>query len=137
MFGRKGGRRSLRGGTPRIYADHRTSNAIIFRRHLAGLRQRYGIVDRIAADYAAGTAAAYASWHLVTGLLVATEQLRATGKGRRPSSQAVERLRRRQGLEWKKYESALKRLEELTAKNRKPKSLAEELDRQAGSGEPR
>lgn len=127
MAPRKPGRRGLRHGTPRLYVDHRTSNAIIWRRHFLALRKRFGIVEKIALDFAAGTAAAYASWHAVTAELGATEQRRAIGKGRRPSGQAIERLRRRQGLEWNKYESALRRLEELTAANRKPRTLADEL----------
>jgi len=122
-----GGKRPLKGGLPRLFADCRSVPARACRRHYDGLRQRYELTDRVTLDFAAGVASAYGSWRAVTAQLTATERLRVTGKGRRPSAQAVERLRRRQGLEWSKYESALRPLEELASASRKAPTNAREL----------
>ena len=54
-------------------------------------------------------------------------------RGADPRNGQVERLARRVGLDDGSYQAALDKLRDLTAGNRKPVSLAEELRRRAGA----
>jgi hypothetical protein len=120
-------KRRLRSGVPRMYPDHNRRTARVYAAHYKALRLKYGLLDQLARDFAAGVAQAFASWRTVTDELTAVEAARSTGKGRRPSTHAIERLRRRQGLEWGKYESGLRRLEELSPERRRAPANGAEL----------
>jgi hypothetical protein len=108
--------RYLGAGVPRLYRDHRTRQAREYGACFADLEAAYDLAAPLARRYAVGVADAYVRWRCATRGLDEAAQLRATGRGRRPSDRAVERLRRRQGLEWSKYEAALRRLDEIAGK---------------------
>ena len=119
-------RKYIGAGVPRLYRDHRTRQARKYGACFADLDATYDLRAPLARQHAVGVADAYVRWCSVTELLDDAESARANGRGRRPSAQGVERLRRRQGLEWSKYEGALRRLEEIAGK-RKPLDLARAL----------
>jgi hypothetical protein len=120
---------------PRLYPDNRSRLARECVAHFQALGQQFDLSSALARDFAAGVADAWASWRAIKRQLAALEAKRDRGRGRCPSTHAVERLRRREGLQWAKYESALARLRELaTAARRRPISGADLLAMQREAG---
>jgi hypothetical protein len=104
-----------RTGQVRIYRDHRSSEAIAYRRHLAALSTEYDLTSPVAKILAGQAAAAYVVWTEAS-----VELSRA--KAGRPTARQVERLRRRLALQAKSYEQALCRLHEFTGAAQMPAS---------------
>src|SRR5262245_59395271 len=113
-------RKRLSNGILALYPDNRVRKARRYVEHYTALGHRFDLTDALVRDFAAATADAWASWRAIKAELEAVEGKRERGRGRRPNRQAVERLRRREGLQWQKYEGSLRRLEELAIASRKP-----------------
>jgi hypothetical protein len=111
------GRRSLRYGAPRQFGDHAGYSSRWYSEHFKALKTRLGPFDGISLQYAGATAVLWVTFKHDTRALEEAQRQRAKGKGRRPSASAIARLEKRQGLAWQSYDSALRRLEELTRKN--------------------
>ncbi len=110
-------RSPLVSGMERVYPDHRRGEARECSGHFQDLAQRFDLSDALARRLAIGASVAWASWRRVTRELHQVQAARENGRGRRPSAQAVERLRRRQALQWSSYDAALKRLGEAARGN--------------------
>jgi len=102
----------------RMFLDGRAPVAVAFRREFRALEQRLGPFDDVTAQHAAGVVTFALEFQSNTADLQRLQEARARGRGRRPTAAAVERMRRRQGLSWGSYESALRRLEELAPHRR-------------------
>jgi len=112
--------RALRSGAPRLLGNHGGAAGKWFDTHYRALLARLGPFDAMTRDYAGAAAALWVQFREATAAVKAAQEARANGKGRRPSTAAVERLRRRQGLSWQSYDQAVKRLEELSARRAAP-----------------
>ena len=108
--------RALRGGLPRMFANHLNARGGWYREHYRALAERHGPFDKVSREYAGAVAALWCEYKGDTLALECAEQLRQDGKGRRPSSQAIARLKKRAALSWGSYDASLRRLEELTAR---------------------
>lgn len=97
----------------RMFSDCRSTEAYAFRRELRAIEKRLGPFDDVTLQYAAGVAVFGLDFQAVSAAVRQAQGKRARGKGRRPAAAAVERLKRRQGLSWQTYDSAMRRLEEL------------------------
>jgi hypothetical protein len=102
------------------------------RAHFHALKAKLGPFDAVTRAYAQAATAMWWSFAQATMELGDLEAKRRTGRGRRPSVQAVERLRKRQGVAFQSYDAALKRLEELAVSHRTP-TLAEAIRRRPGA----
>ena len=109
-----------------MFKSHGGARGRWFREQFGALEARFGLFDSVARHYAAGVAVLWCDFRQDTLALEEAENARRKGRGRRPSTQAVARLKRRQGLSWGSYDSALRRLEELmvTRGTRRPDPLA-------------
>jgi transposase InsO family protein len=76
-----------------------------------------GAIRRAYPGYAQAVTAMWWSFAPATMELAELEAERRPGRGRRPSVQASERLRKRQGVAFQSYDAALARLDELAAGN--------------------
>jgi hypothetical protein len=101
------------------------------RAHWRSLKAKYGPFDGPTRAYAEAVTAMWWSFAQATMELGELEGKRRNGRGRRPSVQAVERLRKRQGVAFQSYDAALRRLEEL-AGSRKAPTIAEVIRQQQG-----
>lgn len=108
--------RSLRHGLPRMFRSHKGHKGHWFREHYRALETRLGAFDPVCRDYAGGVAALWCEYRSDTFALEQAETARLEGKGRRPSNQAIARLKKRAALSWGSYDAALRRLEDLMAK---------------------
>jgi hypothetical protein len=116
----------LRHGVPAFYRDNRTKKARRYVRHFRTLQAEFTLSSPLALTYAAAVADTWVKWEGIRIELEDLEHKRTTGRGRRPNASAIERLRRRAGLEWKAYEGALGRLASLAGKSdHKPTSGAD------------
>lgn len=119
-------RKMLRHGVPAFYRDNRTKKARRYVRHFRALQAEFTLSSPLALTYAAAVADTWVKWEGIRIELEDLEYKRTTGRGRRPNASAIERLRRRAGLEWKAYEGALGRLASLAGKSdHKPTSGAD------------
>lgn len=114
---RRGGRRPLRSGAPRMFTTHAGRAARWYGQHFAALAQRFGPFDQLTEAYAAGAAAFYTTFRQDTQTLHQAQEARQKGHGRRPSATAIARLEKRQGLSWQSYNNALTRLEAMVTKS--------------------
>jgi hypothetical protein len=73
-------------------------------------------LDSVTLAYAQAVVAMWWSFAQSTMELAELEAKRRAGRGRRPSVQAIERLRKRQGVAFQSYDAALRRLEELAGR---------------------
>jgi hypothetical protein len=127
----------IRSRIKRLLGDYRSADARLAKEHRRALEAHFGPLSPLAADYAEivsvlRTRLAW-SFQATTGARTQRER----GRGRRPGLVAVERCLRREGLQFGSYDQALRRLEELCARNsrRQPSSGAELLARvRAGGG---
>jgi hypothetical protein len=103
------------------------------RAHWRSLKAKYGPFDGPTRAYAEAVTAMWWSFTQATMDLAELEAKRRQGRGRRPSVQAIERLRKRQGVAFQSYDAALRRLEELAA-TRKTPGLAEVIRQRHGGG---
>jgi hypothetical protein len=95
----------------RLYPDGRSASACAFRRDYAALDRRLGPFDGVA-NFATGVIVLGLEFQDATRELKTAQEARQRKKGRRPSEQAIERRKRRQGLAWQSYAQALRELEE-------------------------
>ena len=102
-----------------LFPDCRSAEASRFRREFRAVEKRLGPFDAVALHYAAGTVVFGIEFQTATAAVQRAQDARTNGKGRRPTAAAVERLKRRQGLSWQSYDSAMRRLEELTRTNKR------------------
>ena len=107
--------RALRGGAPRMLGRHDGAAGRWYHAHYRALAQQLGPFDDVTRAYAGSTAALFVTFKRDTEALVDAERARHAGKGRRPSNQAIARLKKRQGLSWGSYDAALRRLQEMAA----------------------
>jgi len=96
------------------FGDGRGTNAVAFRRDYQALARRVGPFDESLVRFAAGVVILAIEFETVTAELRTAQAKRATGKGRKPSTARITSLRKRHGLAWASYDSALRRLQELT-----------------------
>lgn len=94
---------------------------------LEGLKAKYGPFDSVTRSYAQAATAMWWSFAQATDELRQAEEKRRSGKGRRPSAQAVERLRKRQGVAFNTWDQALTRLEQLASRARRTPETPAEL----------
>lgn len=87
------------------------------RAHWRSLKAKYGPFDGPTRAYAQAVTAMWWSFAQATMELAELEAKRRTGRGRRPSVQAIERLRKRQGVAFQSYDAALARLEAFAGRN--------------------
>lgn len=128
MTRRRGGRRPLKGGAPRMLGKHHGAQGRAYRRAWDALALELGPFDRPLLRLEAGrVAAAWVNVEIATATLAEARRRRDAGRGRRPSAQAVERMARRQGLADGSYIAALDKLRDMTARNGHPKDLASRL----------
>ena len=113
--------RALRGGAPRMFGNHHGAAGKWYSQHYAALLKQLGPFDGVTRAYAGAAAALWVTFKQDTQALIDAERARRQGRGRRPSTQAIARLKKRQGLSWGSYDAALRRLEVLAAQ-RKPQS---------------
>ncbi len=114
-----GGRRRLRSGLRPWLPDHRTAAGVAFRRYVRAALEILGLDAlngservRLAVEQYARAGVAFDQASRAWADLVAQ---RETGRGRRPSAQAVERAARRMGLADQTLKDAAARLEALRA----------------------
>jgi len=112
--------RALRSGAPRLYGRHDGARGRAFHVQFKALEARYGPFDPLTRQYAAGAAVQWAEFQASSRDLQAAELARATGRGRRPSAALIARLKRRQGLAWGSYDQAVRRVEELAVRTKRP-----------------
>src|SRR5438093_12648356 len=117
--------RALAGGLPRMFQRHSGVKGHWFRSHFRALEQRLGPFDPVTRQYAGAAAVLWCEFRRDTLALEEAEAARREGKGRRPSTSAIARLKKRAALTWGSYDAALRRLEELAAKTRPRASFAE------------
>jgi hypothetical protein len=106
-----GQRRRLKGGAPRLLGNHGGAEGAAYRRAYDALEEEYGPFSALGRLEAGRVAVAYVQLQATTRALVAEQQKRRRGKGRRPNAQQIERLARRQGLADNSYAQALARLQ--------------------------
>ena len=124
-------RRRLR----RLFLRHTPAERRLLRAHYRALDERYGPFDAVTKAYALAETAMWWGFELATAAVMEGEQKRREGKRRRPAAQAVERLRKRQGLAYGSFDQALRRLEELARPTRKAASPADVMRKlRAGAG---
>lgn len=120
--------RALRGGLPRMFKHHSGVRGGWFRQHYRALDHRLGPFDQVGREYAGAVAALWCEFRGDTLALEAAVEARQSGQGRRPSTQAIARLKKRAGLSWGSYDAALSRLEALAKTPRRgARSLAERM----------
>src|SRR5437870_11707474 len=107
--------RRLRGDAPRMFARHDRAAAQWYGRHFRELADKLGPFDSVTRTYAGAVAALWVTFRRDTITLEDAQRARQAGRGRRPSTSAIIRLEKRQGLSWGSYDAALRRLEELSA----------------------
>lgn len=109
--------RPLAGNIPRMFRRHRGPRGYWFRAHYRALEGKHGPFDPVTREYAGAVAAWWVEFRGDELALEEADHARREGKGRRPSTSAIARLKKRAGLSWGSYDAALKRLEELTKRN--------------------
>jgi hypothetical protein len=117
-------------GVPRMFRSHAGAKGRWFREHYRALDARLGPFDSVCREYAAGTCVMLCEFKTDTLALEAAEHARRDGHGRRPSTQAIARLKKRTALSWGSYDAALRRLEELVAKRPRTTTFADSVRRQ-------
>jgi hypothetical protein len=113
-----------------MLADHGDVTGKAWRRAYDALESEFGPFTPFQRMEAGRCAAAWIEYEATTLALSDARTKRRTGKGRRPNEVFIMRLAKRQGLSDRSYADAVQRLRDLTSKNRRPKSLADELKRQ-------
>jgi hypothetical protein len=116
--------RALRCGAPRLLGYHGGVTGRWFQAQYVALERRLGPFDPILRNYAGAIAALWVTFRQDATALQDAERARRQGRGRRPSTQAISRLKKRQGLSWGSYDAALRRLEELAAQRRPQNPVA-------------
>jgi hypothetical protein len=102
-----------------------------YRRKYTVLEEELGPFTALQRDEAGRVAAAWVHLMAATAALSTARHVRAKGRGRRPSVQAIARLAKRQGLADASYSQALDKLRELVQANGRPRPLAELLPRES------
>ena len=94
-----------------------------FRRAYDALEAQFGpFLNEFIRNEAGRCALAWVQLQRASRELVLLQRKRRTGRGRKPNERQIERLARRQGLADGSYQSAVRRLEELVA--RQPRSMS-------------
>jgi hypothetical protein len=121
-----GGRRRLRGEIPRRYRDHRSENAVQYRREYLLLAEELG---PFALPYQREEAADVADLKVraldAGSAWEAARTARRRGKGRRPSDREIARLRKTAALDRASAAAAHDKLRALAATHRRPASIAD------------
>jgi hypothetical protein len=119
----------LEGGAIRVLPDHRSRDGVEYRKYLRMLGQEYPLVTALQRDQACTVALAKLMRDAAARDLFVAEAARRKGRGRRPNVQAIERLRKRAGLQAGDYRAALERLERLCGGPRvaKPMDIAQSI----------
>jgi hypothetical protein len=94
-----------------MFRRHSGRQGVWYRVHYAALETRLGPFDPAMRLYAGGASALWVTWRLDSDAAEEASQARQEGRGRRPSAQAVARLKKRAALSWGSYDAALRRLE--------------------------
>src|SRR5262245_21312264 len=110
-----GGLRRPRTVPERVYADHRTAEAVAHRRLYAVLVSEFPLTTALLRYEASRVATLGVLATKATRALCDAQRARANGRGRRPSPREIERLARRQGLADASYSQALDKLRGLAA----------------------
>lgn len=113
-----------------MFSSHAGVRGRQFRDHFRALQLRFGKFDPLCAAFAAGVAANWCEFRSDVIALEAAETVRQTGQGRRPSVQAIARLKKRAALSWSSYDHSLVRLQELMAKRPRTVTFADTVRRQ-------
>jgi hypothetical protein len=103
-----------------MFRNHLNVRGVWYREHYKALDQRLGPFDQVSREYAGAVAALWCEFRGDTLALEAAELARREGQGRRPSTQAIARLKKRAALSWGSYDQALVRLEALTVNRPRP-----------------
>jgi hypothetical protein len=101
-------------GLVRIYQDHRSPQAVLYRRHFKILADAHDLSSPLLRIQAGMVAAAYVSW---IEAFLDLSKARAAGN---VSFRRIERLRRRQALQAHTYQEALRRFQEMAASTKAP-----------------
>jgi hypothetical protein len=117
----------LKGGAPRLLGNHLGADGKAYRRCYDALDEEYGPLSPLGRLEAGRVAALYVQLQATTRTLAEAQRKRLTGRGRRPSAQAIERLSRRQGLVDGSYSQALEKLRALAAGRNGHQALASAL----------
>jgi hypothetical protein len=101
-------------GAPRLYPDARSTEARQYKAKYKALEEAYGpfLTDAVR-DQAGVTAKAWQQMLWTGHELIALQQKRQRGRGRRPNAQQVERKARRDGINAEAYKQHEQRLEEM------------------------
>ena len=104
----------LRGGLPRVLANHNTVDGRLLRRSFQSLERTFGpFTSEFIRFQAARVALLEVSLRASSRALDAARRHRSRGKGRRPSVATVEKLSRRVGLDDASYQTALDKFRSL------------------------
>lgn len=108
---------ALPSGAPRMFRNHAGARGVWFRECFRALEKRLGPfdTDAVLRHYAGAASVLWCEFRTDTFAVERAEDERRTGRGRRPSVQAVARLKKRAALTWNSYDSAVQRLEALAA----------------------
>lgn len=98
-----------------MFGSHAGARGRWYAGHYAALVAKFGPFDPMVRQFAGSVAALWSEWRSDTVAVEEAERARRNGKGRRPSVQAVARLKKRAGLSWGSYDAALRRLEGMAA----------------------
>lgn len=113
-----------------MFRNHKGPKGRWFREHYRALETRLGSFDSVCRDYAGGVAALWCEYRSDVFALEVAETARQDGQGRRPSVQAIARLKKRAALSWGSYDASLRRLEDLMAKRPRTTTFADAVRRQ-------
>ena len=120
------GRRLLKNGAPRLLDNHAGREGRDYYRAYTALEQMFGpFLNEFIRNEAGRCALAWVQLQRASRELVAMQRKRRTGRGRKPNERQIERMARRQGLSDGSYQSAVRRWEELVA--RQPRSSSNDV----------
>ena len=118
------GRHRLTAGAPRLLGRHDGAAGRAFRRYYDALAGELGPFRPLVRLEAGRVAVLGVLLEAATHALMAARRDRETGRGRRPSVAALERLARRQGLADASYAAALDKLRALVGDRPRRRDLA-------------
>jgi hypothetical protein len=107
------GRRSLRGGKPRLLGHHGGWQGFAYHRHFTALEATYVLDTPLRRMEGGRCSARWVRWQADLRALRDAEQAREEGRGRRPSAGLIRQLAKREALSDQGYSRAVERLAEL------------------------